>query len=168
MPKISNIYNLRFLQYLFINSDGCCPLGNGNKNSHGTSNPLNIIKEKEKSNSKTLKNEGKLRIYFYGDYLLSKIINQTSMQEQTIKENNNIYVKGYNNALNWEYFIFDKITEANNICISNLVTKDFEMRDFYNIIIVTVNSLLDESSLIFLNILKKFLLKNQSNLLFYL
>ena len=139
-----------------MNSDGCCSSVNGNRNSHGTSNPLNIIDEKGKSNSKTLKNEGKLRIYFYGDYLLSKIINQTSMQEQTIKENNNIYVKGYNNALNWEYFIFDKITEANNICISNLITKDFEMRDFYDIIIVTVNSLLDESSLIFFKHFEKF------------
>ena len=81
--------------------------------------------------------------------MLSKFIDETSKLEQTIKEKNTSYVKGYNNALNWEYFIFDKITEDNNICISNMITKDFDMRDFYDIIIVTVGELLDENSLMF-------------------
>ena len=90
---------------------------------------------------------------------LNLYINETSKEEQTIKEDNYIYIKGYNNALNWEYFIFDKITKENNICISNLITNDFERRDFYDIIIVTVGELLDENSLIFFKHFEKFSLQ---------
>lgn len=136
-------------------SGGCCQVNDNNLNSQ----TLNIIEPKEKVANKSLKNEGKIRLYFYGEYLLSKFINQTSIQEQTIKENNCKYVKGYNNALNWEYFIFEKITEDNNECISKLITKDFEMRDFYDIIIVTVEELLDENSQTFFKHFEKFSLQ---------
>ena len=134
----------------------CCENNNANSNKSQHSNSLHVLESKETEVNKTFKKEGKIRLYFYGDYLLSKFINQTSIQEQTIKEDNTSYIKGYNNALNWEYFIFDKITEDNNICISKLIAKDFEMKDFYDIIIVTVAQLLDEISLIFFKYFEKF------------
>ena len=133
---------------------GC--LSYNKTNTQQNSLPLNISDQKENGINKSLKNEGKIRLYFYGDYFIYKLINQTSIQEQTIKEDNYTYYKATNNALNWEYFRFDKITEENNVCISKKITNDFEMRDFYDIIIITVDELLDKSSQMFFKHFEKF------------
>ena len=96
------------------------------------------------------KNDGKIRIYFYGENLIDKIIeNEIKPPEQKISVNHINYFKGFNIALNWEYFIFNEITEESNKIIGELIFNDFEIRDFYDIIIVTVNDLLDEKSKIF-------------------
>jgi GTP-binding protein EngB required for normal cell division len=124
--------------------------------THKDSHPLNIVDQKEKGVNKSLKTEGKIRIYFYGDYFISKIINQTSIQEETKTEGKYTYYQATNNALNWEYFRFDNITEDNNVCISQKIKNDFEMRDFYDIIIVTVDELLDKSSQMFFKHFEKF------------
>ena len=96
------------------------------------------------------KNDGKIRIYFYGENLIDKMIKyEIKPPEQKISENNINYFKGFNIAFNWEYFIFNEITEESNKIIGDLIINDFEMRDFYDIIIITVNNLLDEKSKIF-------------------
>jgi len=124
--------------------------------THKDSYRLNISDQKEKEVNKSLKTEGKIRLYFYGDYFISKLINQTSIQEETKKEDNITYYQAKNNALNWEYFRFDEITEENNAFISKKITNNFEIRDFYDIIIVTVDELLDKSSQIFFKHFEKF------------
>jgi len=114
-------------------SEGCCP-GGRDKINNRASQPLRLSVRNEKDSNKTLKNEGKIRLYFYGDNLdnlLSKIINQTSVQEKTIKEGNIIYKEGNNNALNWNYFIFDKINEESNTLISKKKYKKILKREIF-------------------------------------
>lgn len=106
--------------------------------------------------NKNFKNEGKIIIYFYGENLIDTLINQTSIQESNIMYNEKSYKKNYNNALNWEYYIFEKITEYNNKIISNLIQEHFENSDFYDIIVITVDNLLDEKSKLFFSYFEKF------------
>ena len=96
-----------------------------------------------------LKNEGKLKIYFYGENLLRLLIQHTTFKTTKIVDGKIEYEKGFDLALNWEYFIFDKITEDNNEFIAYKIGQDFLNKDFYDIIVVTVNSLLDENSILF-------------------
>lgn len=123
--------------------------------SENNKNALNV-KGINNNNIKYLKNEGKLRIYFYGYNLLSILINQNSIQENKIIEGDNIYTKGHDTSLNWDYFIFNEINDENNKIISNLIEEDFINRDFFDIIVVTVNNLLDEKSKIFFKYFEKF------------
>ena len=98
---------------------------------------------------KIRKNEGKLKIYFYGENLLKLLIQQTTFQDTKVVEGKIEYQKGFDQAFNWEYFIFDKITEDNNEFISYKIGQDFLNKEFYDIIVVTVKSLLDEKSILF-------------------
>lgn len=107
------------------------------------------VNGKNNNNVIKLKNEGKIRIYFYGENLLTKLIEPTSFKNNKIIENKTTYKKGYDEGFNWEYFIFDEINEENNIFISNLIEDDFNRMDFYDIIVITVNNLLDEKSKLF-------------------
>jgi len=123
--------------------------------SNYTKSRLSLLTEK-KSQEKNLKNDGKIRIYFYGENLLHKFIDQKVFNEKEIIENNIKYKKGKEDGLNWEYFIFDEIKEECNKLISNFLKENFERTDFYDIIIVTVNKLLDKESKIFFNYFEKF------------
>ena len=98
---------------------------------------------------KIRKNEGKLKIYFYGENLLKSLIQQTTFQDTKVVEGKIEFQKGFDQAFNWEYFIFDKITEDNNEFISYKLGQDFLNKEFYDIIVVTVNTLLDEKSVLF-------------------
>ena len=106
---------------------------------------LNEIEKKKQLH----KNEGKLKIYFYGENLLNCLIQHTTFQNTKIVDGKIEYEKGFDFALNWEYFIFDKITEDNNEFISYKIGQDFLNKEFYDIIVVIVNSLLDENSKLF-------------------
>ena len=107
-------------------------------------------------NNKVLKNEGKMRIYFYGENLLNLIVDQTFFQKIEKKEKNTIYFQGSDNSLNWEYFIFNEINQESNEIISNFIENDFLNSDFFDIIIITVKHLLDEDSLLFFKHFEKY------------
>ena len=142
-------------------SDSDCCGGNLN-NSSTISKGRDILTEIEDKNKyllnvngldnnemKIRKNEGKLKIYFYGENLLKLLIQQTTFQDTKVVEGKIEYQKGFDQAFNWEYFIFDKITEDNNEFISYKIGQDFLNKEFYDIIVVTVNTLLDEKSILF-------------------
>ena len=138
----------------------CC--GEGLNDSSAISKGRDILNEIEDKNKyllnvngldnnemKIRKNEGKLKIYFYGENLLKLLIQQTTFQDTKVVEGKIEYQKGFDQAFNWEYFIFDKITEDNNEFISYKIGQDFLNKEFYDIIVVTVNTLLDEKSILF-------------------
>jgi predicted GTPase len=128
-------------------ANGCC--NNQYQNSKGR-NPiiknLSVDEDKEKLN---IKNEGKLRLYFYGEKTLKAILASNSYSENKVEENDIHYIKGNEIILNWEYFIFEEITKKNNNFIAKLIKEDYQTSDFYDIIIITVNKLLDEKSKLF-------------------
>ena len=112
--------------------------------------------DKEKNNINNINNinnkkEGKLRIYYYGDEAIKSHLDPNSYSEHTIVENGIKYTKGVQLLLNWEYYIFKNITEENNKTISKLIHEDYKTSDFCDVIIITVNTLLDEESILFLN-----------------
>jgi len=117
---------------------------------------LLIEPSNEEIDKKISKNEGKLRIYFYGENLLNKLIKQTSIQLKEDKIKNTNFKQGFDNAFNWEFFEFDKISDESNEIISDFIEKDFIMSDFFDIIIITVNKLLDEDSISFFKHFEKF------------
>ena len=123
---------------------------------HPQENYLNLIENKDDINFKSLKNEGKIRIYFYGKNLLNLLIEQSSHQEKNYEENNINYKGGFESALNWEYFIFDEITKEANEVIANKIEQDFLNNDFFDIIIITVKKLLDSDSLLFYKYFEQF------------
>ena len=138
----------------------CCGEGLGDSSTISKGRAiLNEIEDKNKyllnvngldnNEMKIRKNEGKLKIYFYGENLLKLLIQQTTFQDSKVVEGKIEYEKGFDQAFNWEYFIFDKITEDNNEFISYKIGQDFLNKEFYDIIVVTVNSLLDEKSILF-------------------
>ena len=143
-----------------MSDSDCC--GGNLHNSSTISKGRDILTEIEDKNKyllnvngldnnemKIRKNEGKLKIYFYGENLLKLLIQQTTFQDTKIVEGKIEYQKGFDQAFNWEYFIFDKITEDNNEFISYKIGQDFLNKEFYDIIVVTVNTLLDEKSILF-------------------
>ena len=143
-----------------MSDSDCC--GGNLHNSSTISKGRDILTEIEDKNKyllnvngldnnemKIRKNEGKLKIYFYGENLLKLLIQQTTFQDTKVVEGKIEYQKGFDQAFNWEYFIFDKITEDNNEFISYKIGQDFLNKEFYDIIVVTVNSLLDEKSILF-------------------
>jgi len=97
------------------------------------------------------KNEGKLRIYFYGDKEIKSRLSSNSHLENKIEDNNINYTKGAELLFNSEYFIFEEITEENNNYILKEIKEDFRTSDFYDVIIITVNTLLDKESISFFN-----------------
>ena len=138
----------------------CC--GEGLNDSSAISKGRDILNEIEDKNKYLLnvngldnngvklhQNEGKLKIYFYGENLLKLLIQQTTFQDTKVVDGKIEYEKGFDQAFNWEYFIFDKINEDNNEFISFKIGQDFLNKEFYDIIVVTVNSLLDENSILF-------------------
>ena len=143
-----------------MSDSGCC--GGNLHNSSTISKGRDILTEIEDKNKyllnvngldnnemKIRKNEGKLKIYFYGENLLKLLIQQTTFQDTKVVEGKIEFQKGFDQAFNWEYFIFDKITEDNNEFISYKLGQDFLNKEFYDIIVVTVNTLLDEKSVLF-------------------
>lgn len=143
-----------------MSDSDCC--GGNLHNSSTISKGRDILTEIEDKNKyllnvngldnnemKIRKNEGKLKIYFYGENLLKLLIQQTTFQDTKVVEGKIEYQKGFDQAFNWEYFIFDKITEDNNEFISYKIGQDFLNKEFYDIIVVTVNTLLDEKSILF-------------------
>ena len=98
----------------------------------------------------------KLEFIFMYKIYHTNFFDQKVFNEKEIIENNIKYKKGKEDGLNWEYFIFDEIKEECNKLISNFLNENFERTDFYDIIIVTVNNLLDKESKIFFNYFEKF------------
>ena len=107
-------------------------------------------------NNKVLKNDGKIRLYFYGENLLNLLVDQTFFQHTEKFERNTNYIQGSDNSLNWEYFIFNEINQESNEIISDFIEKDFLNSDFFDIIIITVKHLLDEDSLLFFKHFEKY------------
>ncbi len=116
---------------------------------------LKVISSTDENNN-TLKSNGKIRLYFYGENLLNLLVDQTFIQHTEKKEKNINYIYGKDNSLNWEYFVFNKINQETNEIISNFIEKDFLESDFYDIIIITVNHLLDKDSLLFFKHFEKY------------
>ena len=127
-------------------NNNCCGDSNIGRNINViTNNNLIVDKEKEMSN----KNEGKLRIYFYGDKTIKSFLFKNSYSENIIEENEINYTKGVELLINCEYFIFENIKEKNNNYISKLIKEDYKSSDFYDVIIIIVNELLDNESILF-------------------
>lgn len=104
----------------------------------------------------TFKNDGKIRIFFYGENLLRLLINPTSFEDNKILDGKSIYSKGFDKALNWEYYLFNEINEESNRTIANLIDEDFNNSDFYDVIVITVKKLLDEKSILFFSYFQNF------------
>ena len=98
----------------------------------------------------------KLEFIFMYKIYYTNFFDQKVFNEKEIIENNIEYKKGKEDGLNWEYFIFDEIKEECNKLISIFLKENFERTDFYDIIIVTVNNLLDKELKIFFNYFEKF------------
>ena len=106
--------------------------------------------------SKLYKNEGKIRIFFYGENILAKLNLPNLGYEISEIENGIKYKKGAIFELNWEYYIFSEINEKSNIIIAEKIRNNFLNSDFYDVIIVTVTNLLDEKSKIFFKYFENF------------
>ena len=137
-------------------SSDTCPEGSGHHKEWNKSDSLLINSFEEEIDKKISKNEGKLRIFFYGENILNILIKQTSIQFKEDKIKNTSFKQGFDNAFNWEFFEFDKICDESNKIITDFVEKDFIMSDFFDIIIITVNKLLDEDSILFFKHFEKF------------
>ena len=121
-------------------SDCSCPNDNSDKNQIKPSLSISLDEEKY------LKNEGKIRIFFYGENILAKLNLSKSKNEKYEEENGINYKLGKILELNWEYYVFTEINEESNKIISTKMRDNFLNLDFYDIIIITVNNLLDEKS----------------------
>jgi GTP-binding protein EngB required for normal cell division len=100
----------------------------------------------------------KIRIYLYGTNLESFYNNEKMkglMVTKKIKDMNYLYIK--NNILNAEYLVFQgEITKDKNEAIGSLLKDDHISKEFYDIIVVSVEYLQDESSKKFLNYFQSF------------
>lgn len=136
----------------------CCQSSDIDCNDKKKSSEEESINENQSggTKNKSLKNEGKIRLFFYGENLLNKLINQTFIQRSEKKIRNTTYIEGRDLSLNWEFFIFDNINQESNEIIADFIDKDFIKIDFYDIIIVTVKHLLDEDSLLFFKYFEKY------------
>ena len=94
-----------------------------------------------------------IRIYLYGknlDLIYKKNSFVKKPETRHIKDVNYLYIKDY--SINAEYLIFDgDITKEKNIAITSLLQENFLKKQFYDIIVVTVDSLEDESTKLFIN-----------------
>ena len=115
---------------VYFSKEKCDAAIKESNDKHPQENYLNLIENKDDINFKSLKNEGKIRIYFYGKNLLNLLIEQSSHQEKNYEENNINYKGGFESALNWEYFIFDEITKEANEVIANKIEQDFFYKYF--------------------------------------
>lgn len=124
----------------------------------------NILIDKSKDNIKLDEYEGKagviekIRIYLYGNNLEMIYKNDSIkniIETKKIKYVNYLYVK--DNILNAEYLVFDgEITNEKNEAISMLLKEDHVNKDFYDIIVISVDTLKDESSKRFINYFQSF------------
>ena len=125
-------------------SPSCC-INNENKNTP--------IKASLMENKTGNKKETKMKIYLYGENLIKLII-----------KNNNIFFNKNSDGIetgeyvlfNWKFLIFESICESNNQLIIENIKYDFLEEEFNDIIIVTVNKLLDENTKKFLSDFQNF------------
>lgn len=100
----------------------------------------------------------KIRIYLYGNNLEGIYKNDIiarKIETKKVKEVNFLYIK--DNNLNAEYLVFEgEITSEKNEVISFLLKEDHINKEFYDIIIISVDSLKDEPSKIFINYFQSF------------
>ena len=104
----------------------------------------------------------KIRLYLYGKNLLTifklEIIKKYNLIKKSIK--NIEYLSLEDDQSNIEYLIFDElISEEINKAISSMMEKNYLKSQFYDIIVVSVNSLRDEQTKIFINHFQSFTLK---------
>lgn len=125
-------------------SNNCCP-----GNSYSEKNIIHPSLSISTDESKLYKNEGKIRIFLYGENILAKLNLPILGNEKTEEENGIIYKIGTIFQLNWEYYTFTEINEETNKIIAEKIRNNFLNLDFYDVIIVTVTNLLEEKSKIF-------------------
>ena len=124
----------------------------------------NKLIDKSKDNVKIDEYEGKagvvekIRIYLYGNNLEGIYKNDLiirKIETKKIKEVNYLYIK--DSILNAEYLVFDgEITKEKNEAISSLLKEDHINKEFYDIIIISVDTLKDESSKRFISHFQSF------------
>jgi GTP-binding protein EngB required for normal cell division len=132
------------------NNNSKCSINSCN-NREQTTNSLKLNVNDESFLNR--KKEGKIKIYFYVENLINLIVNHKEYNEVNTGEG---YLKGYIKTFNWEYFFFKgDISEEKNKLISKLLKEDYIYKDFNDIIIVTVDKLLDEKSKLFFSHFEK-------------
>lgn len=124
----------------------------------------NKLIDKSKDNVKIDEYEGKagvvekIRIYLYGNNLEGIYKNDLiirKIETKKIKEVNYLYIK--DSILNAEYLVFDgEITKEKNEAISSLLKEDHINKEFYDIIVISVDTLKDESSKRFISHFQSF------------
>lgn len=129
-----------------------CPEGKRNSDENKINPKLSFSTEE----SKLYKNEGKMRIFFYGENILAKLNLPNYGFEISEVENGIKYKKITIFELNWEYYIFSEINEESNKIIAEKIRNNFLNSDFYDVIIVTVTNLLEEKSKLFFKYFQNF------------
>ena len=115
------------------------------------------LNEQERNKGvKNIKSEGKLRIIFYGENIMELLIKENSIIDNKIIDGETNFYHRYYNALNWDCYFCDKINEENNKKISKKIEEDYLMSDFFDIIVISVNYLLDENSKMFFSHFEKY------------
>lgn len=126
-------------------SNGCyCKSGNDHKEVPKNS----LLIDKKLDNKK----ETKMKIYLYGENLIQLIIKNNI---PFIKNNDGIQIGEYL-LFNWKFLYLETLSEANNKLIINCIKDDFFEEEFNDIIIVTVNKLLDENTIKFFSQFQNF------------
>ena len=132
------------------NNSKCISINSCNNREQTTNSPKLNVNDESFLNRKK---EGKIKIYFYVENLIDLIVNHKEYNEVNTGEG---YLKGYIKTFNWEYFFFKgDISEEKNKLISKLLKEDYIYKDFNDIIIVTVDKLLDEKSKLFFSHFEK-------------
>lgn len=116
----------------------------------------NISNQDIITNKNTTNKEGKLRIYLYGNNLSNLFSNnKDDLKIQQIKNINYLYYKDEKDT-NWEYLIFEsKVTKEINDAISAIMQGNFIKSKFYEMIIVSVDSLKDNQTSLFIEHFQK-------------
>ena len=117
-------------------------------NDHKEEPKKSLLIDKKLNNKK----ETKMKIYLYGENLIQLIIKNNI---PFIKNNDGIQIGDYL-LFNWKFLYLETISEANNTLIINYIKDDFLEEEFNDIIIVTVNKLLDENTIKFLSQFQNF------------
>ena len=106
-----------------------------------------------------------MKIYLYGENLIQLILKNNIIPFN--KNNDGIQI-GYYLLFNWKFLYLETISDTNNKLIINYIKDDFLEEEFNDIIIVTVNKLLDENTKLFFSQFQNFTtqISNQPLILF--
>ena len=131
--------------------------------SSGNDNKEEVPKKSEKIHDN--KKETKMKIYLYGENLIGLILKNNIIPFK--KNNDGIQIGDYI-KFNWKFFYLERISTANTELIINYIKDDFLEEEFNDIIIVTVNKIINENTKLFFSQFQNFTtqISNQPLILF--